>query len=75
MRTIKSPDLISARYAGVSSIAETTFATDISVVISIPTPPNSPLVWMLISLRSSAFKKEECGSSEDKIPEAAASTN
>ena len=47
---IKSPDFIPALAAGVSSIGDTTLTTPSSIVISIPNPPNFPLVLTCISL-------------------------
>ena len=46
---IRSPGFIPALNAGVSSIGETTFTTPFSSVISIPKPPNEPLVLTCIS--------------------------
>ncbi|CWM39124.1 Uncharacterised protein [Neisseria meningitidis] len=47
--TMKSPLFTPARSAGVSSIGETTLTNPSSCPISIPKPPNSPLVDSFIS--------------------------
>ena len=53
---IKSPDFIPALAAGVSSMGETTFTTPSSIVISMPKPPNFPLVFTCMSLYDSGLK-------------------
>ena len=65
---IISPDLIPALLAGVSSIGDITFTKPSSVVISIPKPPNFPVVPTLSSLKSSLDKNEEWGSKPVTIP-------
>ena len=47
---IRSPDWMPALAAGVSSIGDTTLMTPFSMVTSMPSPPNSPLVWTCMSL-------------------------
>ena len=56
---IKSPDCTPALKAGVSSIGVITFTYPPSIVISIPSPPNSPFVPICKSLKSFSFKKVE----------------
>ena len=65
---IKSPGWIFALSAGVSSIGETTFTKPSSIVTSIPSPPNAPLVWTCISSKSSSSINDECGSRLANIP-------
>ena len=50
---IRSPGLIPARNAGVSSIGETTFTKPSSMPTSMPRPPNSPCVPTCSSLNAS----------------------
>ncbi|MNS87838.1 hypothetical protein D3C72_1217930 [compost metagenome] len=64
-----------AREAGVSSIGVMTLTSSFSMVTSMPRPPNSPLVWVRMSLASLAFMKLECGSSELSMPLMAFSTS
>ena len=49
MWVITSPARMPARWAGVSSIGETTLTRPFSIVTSMPRPPNSPLVWTCMS--------------------------
>ena len=72
---IKSPDFIPTLCAGVSSIGDITLTKLSSVVISIPRPPNFPVVPIFSSLKSSCDRKEECGSRPDTIPCMAISNN
>ena len=51
---IRSPALIPARQAGVSSIGEITVRTSFLRPIVMPRPPNSPLVSTCISLNMSS---------------------
>ena len=53
---IWSPDLTPARYAGVSSIGETTVSTLLRVVISMPRPPKLPRVSTCSSLYRSGVR-------------------
>ena len=66
--TIRSPDLMPARNAGVSSIGETTRTTPSSTPTSMPRPPNLPWVETCSSLKASASRKSECGSRPRTIP-------
>ena len=52
--------------AGVSSMGEITVRKPSLIVISIPRPPNEPLVSIFISLYISGGMNELCGSREDK---------
>jgi hypothetical protein len=45
--------------AGVSSIGETTFTTPFSIVTSMPSPPNSPLVCTCMSRKFFGFRYAE----------------
>ena len=49
----KSPDFNPALWAGVSSIGEIIFTKPSSIVISIPMPPNLPVVPIFNSEKSS----------------------
>ena len=57
-----SEDLTPALKAGVSSIGEITVKAPSLIPTVIPKPPNSPLVWILISFEDLASKKVECAS-------------
>ena len=59
---MKSPALIPALDAGVSSIGEITFTTPDSILTSMPNPPNSPLVSVCISSNISGDMYDEYGS-------------
>ena len=72
---IRSPDLSPARNAGVSSMGDTTLTIPFSMVTTIPSPPNSPLVVTWISRSSSALRYAEWGSSADIMESSAVSTN
>ena len=50
---MKSPALIPALEAGVLSIGDITLTTPDSILTSIPSPPNSPLVSVCISSKTS----------------------
>ncbi|MFO1037029.1 MAG: hypothetical protein U1E45_09305 [Geminicoccaceae bacterium] len=50
MCVMKSPDLMPAVNAGVSSMGDTTLTRPFSIVTSMPRPPNSPRVWTCMSL-------------------------
>ena len=50
--------------AGVSSIGDMTFTTPASIVTSIPSPPNSPLVSVCISSKVFGDMYPEYGSSD-----------
>ncbi len=52
---IRSPGWMPAREAGVSSIGDTTLITPLSIVTSMPRPPNSPFVWTCMSLYDFGF--------------------
>jgi hypothetical protein len=68
---IRSPALMPARNAGVSSIGATTRTAPSSGATSMPSPPNSPCVLVCRSLKASALRKAECGSSPVSMPEMA----
>ena len=53
-----SPGLKPALAAGVSSIGETTLMMPFSSLTSMPRPPNSPLVWICMSLNALAFMSD-----------------
>ena len=65
---IRSPASTPALWAGVSSMGVMTLTNPSSVVISIPKPPNLPVVPIFNSLKSSFVKNEECGSKPETIP-------
>ena len=52
MAAMKSPVLMPALAAGVSSIGVITLMRPSSIVTSMPTPPNSPRVWICMSLKA-----------------------
>ncbi len=54
--TIRSPALMPARDAGVSSIGEMTLMSPSSAPTSMPRPPNSPCVLLCMSLNASASR-------------------
>ena len=66
--TIRSPALMPALNAGVSSIGETTRMTPSSTPTSIPRPPKRPWVSTCNSWNASASRKSECGSRPRTIP-------
>ena len=56
---IRSPDFTPTLFAGVSSIGAITFTKSSSIVISIPRPPNLPVVPIFNSLKSSFERYDE----------------
>ena len=52
---IRSPDMMPAFAAGVSSIGATTLTRPSSMVTSMPSPPNSPLVVSCMSRQAFSF--------------------
>ena len=65
---IRSPALMPALAAGVSSMGDTTFTKPSSVPTSMPRPPNSPWVPTWSSLKASASRYCECGSRPESMP-------
>ena len=55
IEVITSPDMMTAREAGVSSIGATTLTKPSSIVTSMPRPPNSPCVVSCISAQPFSF--------------------
>ncbi len=56
---IRSPDRMPALAAGVSSIGATTLTRPSSIVTSMPSPPNSPLVVSCMSRQAFSFMYRE----------------
>ena len=71
IRTIRSPEMIPARSAGVPGMGAITVIERSRWVTSIPTPPNSPEVSFFISRYRSGGMKTECGSRAVIIPSTA----
>ncbi len=72
IREITSPAFKPARDAGVPSRGETIVSLLSRTEITIPRPPNSPLVEVFISANASGFSKTEWGSSVARAPLTAA---
>ena len=70
--TILSPDFTPALCAGVPSIGEMTVSKSSLIVISMPSPPNSPRVLICISSNTSGVRSTVCGSSVRSMPFTAA---
>ena len=66
--TIRSPGRMPARKAGVPSMGVTTVRISSLRVISMPRPPNWPVVSTPISRYMSGSRKEECASRPRRVP-------
>ena len=72
IRTMWSPALMPLRHAGVSFIGFTTVSLRSIMRITMPRPPNLPLVDTSMSRACSGSISTECGSSVDSMPLTAA---
>ncbi len=72
IRTMWSPALMPLRHAGVSFIGRTTVSRFSIIRITMPSPPNLPLVDTSMSRACSGSIRIECGSSVDSMPLTAA---